>query len=324
MEYTNHSNIPLPVALWLAHDTYNYNSNPLAYSATELLKPLRSTVLAKRVPPATKTDISAQIASHIGNAIHDAIEGTWLLETRERRALMENLGVPPGISERILINPSIEHDDGISVYTEKHFERSLDKFTITGTADFIQDGQLIDFKTTKCYSYIKQSSADKFIQQGSIYRWIAPDIITSDHLEICYIFLDWAAGRARWDKKYPKAQVIVQKYPLMSLTETETFIRQKISDILNHDPLPQSALPLCNQEELWQDDPVFKYYRDPAKTTKSTKNFDSAFAAQNHRDKIGKGVVLTVPGKAIHCKYCPAVTICEQAEQLVAQDLLDL
>ena len=215
-------------------------------------------------------------------------------------------------------------DDAIPVYTEKSFERPLDQWLITGTADFIVNGQLEDFKSTKCYAYQKQSSAEKFIQQGSIYRWIAPDIITEDHLVINYIFLDWMASKRKWEKNYPQSQIIPQKHLLMSLVETENFIRRKLTAITQGMNLQESQLPLCSMEELWQDKSVFKYYKDPTKTKRSTKNFDNGFAADNHRIKMGTGIVREVPGKAKFCKYCSAVTICDQAKNLIAADLLDL
>ena len=48
MKYTNQENIPLSLALWLAHDPYVVNPNPKAFSATSMLKPLKSIVLSTR------------------------------------------------------------------------------------------------------------------------------------------------------------------------------------------------------------------------------------------------------------------------------------
>jgi hypothetical protein len=110
----------------------------------------------------------------------------------------------------------------------------------------------------------------------------------------------------------------------MSLVETENFIHRKLTAITQNMQLPQEQLPLCTREELWQDDSVFKYYKNPAATKRSTKNFDSGIEANNYRIKIGTGIVKEVLGKAKFCKYCPAITLCTQAENLVAAGLLEL
>lgn len=326
MIYTNQENIPLSLALWLAHDPYVVHPDPNSFSATSILKPLRSIVLSARMPLAPSTDIASRIAARLGQAIHDSVESSWLLGADVREELLKSIGLPSGARSRILINPgNIEMDDDvIPIYTEKRFERKLDQWLMTGTADFIVNGQLEDFKSTKCYAYQKQSSAEKFIQQGSIYRWMDPAVITEDHLVINYIFLDWMASKKKWEKNYPSSQILTQKYPLMSLIETENFIRRKLTAIAQNMQLPQEQLPLCSREELWQDNSVFKYYKNPNATKRSTKNFDNGFAADNHRIKMGVGIVKEVPGKAIFCRYCPAVTVCTQAENLIAADLLDL
>lgn len=323
MKYTNQADIPTSLALWLAHDTYKYNADPMSFSATEILKPVREIALAPRISAITQIDVASRIAAKIGNAIHDSVENTWKVEPAIFNELLKSIGIPENAINKIVVNAKTPIPGMIHVYTEKNFKKQIGQYQMTGTADFILDGQLEDFKTTGTFTYIKQSGAEKFIQQGSIYRWMDPSIITSEHLNITYIFKDWKAGQL-YQKGYPKHQILSQKYPLMSLAKTESFIKNKLFDITRHMKLPQEKLPLCTAKELWQDDPVFKYYKNPAKRTRSTKNFDNAMDANNHRNNLGVGIVVEVPGKAIACRYCSAVTVCTQAEQLQAADLLDL
>lgn len=50
----------------------------------------------------------------------------------------------------------------------------------------------------------------------------------------------------------------------MSIEETEKFVRQKIADFKKYRKLPETALPPCTKEdELWQSDPVYKYFSKP-------------------------------------------------------------
>ena len=77
--YSNLTNLPLPIAAWLAHDTYDREAAGI--SATTLMKPTRQIILSKRLPPGEGiTDISGMIKSRIGTAIHDAIERAWISE----------------------------------------------------------------------------------------------------------------------------------------------------------------------------------------------------------------------------------------------------
>ena len=46
--YSNLTNLPLPIAAWLAHDTYD--RVVAGISATTLMKPTRQIILSKRLP----------------------------------------------------------------------------------------------------------------------------------------------------------------------------------------------------------------------------------------------------------------------------------
>ena len=60
----------------LATDDYDYD--PTAISATALLRPIRQTVLTKRVnPDDNPIDIAGLVSSRMGSAIHAAIEKAW-------------------------------------------------------------------------------------------------------------------------------------------------------------------------------------------------------------------------------------------------------
>ena len=89
-QYSNQTNLPLPIAVWLAHDTYDREAAGL--SATTLMRPTRQVILAKRVPPGEGiVDVSGMIKSRIGTAIHDAIEGAWVSDKLDNT--LRNLGI---------------------------------------------------------------------------------------------------------------------------------------------------------------------------------------------------------------------------------------
>lgn len=331
VELTNNSNIPLSVAVFLASNSYDFTPKEKSLSATDFNRSIRQIILRERMKVMTDmggepVDIMSLVKSKNGTAIHDAIEKTWKDDNVRKRAL-KNLGYPDAVIDRIVINPNPETvtPEQIPVYMEIRKEIEIDGWTISGKFDFVADDGLTDFKSTSTFTYEKQTNVDKYKVQGSIYKLIHSDIIKKDYLTIMYWFTDWSKNKALGSAKYPQSPVLPQKIDLMSHEETKAYIRGFIRNIEQHKETPEEELPYCTQEELWQDDPVFKYYRDPNKRTKATKNFDSFYEAQKLFIADGsRGLVVTVPGKAKACAYCPVASICSQRKQLEDQGLLEM
>lgn len=322
-KYINPNGIPLSMAVYLASDYYDYQ--PDAISATQLLKPLRQVILARRVPPEySLIDISTMAASRMGSAIHDAIEKAWI--TNKDTAL-KALGYPDHIIERVVVNPKPEEltPDSLPVYMEQRLTRQLGKYKISGKFDFVFEGKLEDFKSTSVYTYIKNSKDRDYQLQGSIYRWLDPKLITQDHMTIQFIFTDWQAYQAKADPNYPQHKILSKDIPLLTTTETENFIRNKLELIEQYSELPEEEIPLCNDEELWRKETTYKYYSNPDKLARSTKNFDSESEAYLYMQQKGnKGIVIQSKGQVSACKYCPAFYACTQKDALIADGSLTL
>lgn len=321
--YLNNSNIPLSLAVFLATDTYDHDSSTI--SATALLKPLKQLILAQRVPVEDRlADLASQWPSVLGRAVHDGIERAWL---HHHQTALAALGYPENVRRRVLINPTKEElfEGCIPVYLEQRAYREIDGFVVSGKFDFVGDGRVEDFKNTSVYAYQKQTHSQKFTWQGSIYRWLNPELITQDELAIQYILSDWSAMKAKADPKYPQARSIQQLYRLESVANTEAFVRSKLAQLLRYRDADEDDIPPCSDEDLWRSDPVFKYYKNPAVTSRSTKNFDNLQDANLRLIQDGSvGKVVEVPGKATACRYCPAVLICKQAQALAASGDLEL
>jgi hypothetical protein len=333
MKFTNIDNLPLSLAVWLATDDYDYNNDPNVISTTSLLKPLRAIVLARQNAGMLKVgDVSAMISSRMGTALHTGIENAWLEEKRLKETLT-NLGYPKAVINQVVINPT-SHDLGLAeaaskpiipVYMEQRGEKAVGDMKVSGKFDFVSDGILEDFKSTSVYSYQSGSNNQKYIEQGSIYRWLFPEIITADEMYIQFIFTDWSKGRTYADKSYPKNRIVPHKLQLMPVHETEKFVTKRVNDITKLMGASQDQLPLCTKEELWQKDDIYKYYKDPKKKARSTKNFTTKSEAVARLVKDGSiGVVDFFPGEVIHCKYCDVVGICDQAKSLVTSGMLKL
>lgn len=321
-KYLNGTSVPLSVAVFLADDNYDYE--PDTISATALLRPIRQIILAKRVPPEQAlVDISGLLKSRMGTAIHDAIERAW--KKNKDRALTA-LGYPEQVIKRIRINPDPKtvKEDEIPVYLEIRSYREVMGHRISGKFDFVAEGRVEDFKSTGVFTFTNGNKDKDFQLQGSIYRWLNPEIITDDHMAINFILTDYMPARSA-DPNYPSSPTPQKLIPLLSLDDTERFIRNKLLQIQQLADRPEDELPKCTDEELWRKPPAWKYYANPQKMGRSTKNFDNAAEAYARLAKDGnKGVVIEEGGEVMACKYCPAFPICSQKDDLIADGSLKL
>lgn len=315
----------MAMSVWLATDFYDHSVEPNEISVTTLLKPLRELALLQQYPSMPSTpDVEGMVSQSIGTAIHMNIEQAW---DDGRNAALEELGYPKKLIERMQVNPTQEELDDdptiVPIYMERRTKREINGFIISGKFDFVAGGELTDFKSSTVYGWAKGNSVKKYVQQGSIYRWLNPDIITSDIMHLDWIFLDWNAGKAAFEKPYPSCRTPTEKHTMMSVVDTERFITNKLAQLVSLMRTPgQGHLPLCTKDELWQDDSVFKYYKDPNKTARSTKNFKTMAEASTRMATEGRGIIKEIPGTAKACKYCSAVAVCDQAKSLVQEGKL--
>ena len=187
------------------------------------------------------------------------------------------------------------------------------------------DGRLEDFKSTSVYTAINHTNDEKYSWQGSIYRWLNPDIITANEMAIQFLFTDWSGAQARSNPKYPQARTVQKLFPLKSVNETQHFIEQKIRLVETLWNAPEEHIPACTDEQLWRSEPQWKYSKNPNNTARSTKNFDNKQEAYLRMAQDGNvGKVVEVPGKAVACKYCPAFAVCKQARALLEAGDLDV
>lgn len=316
-KYANTSAVPLSLAVFLATDNYDYDGETI--SATALIKPIRQIVLSARVPEGDGiVDLIQMMPSRMGSAIHDAIERSW---KDNHVTALNALGYPAKVIEKIRINPEpSELVSGIiPIYLEQREKKQVGKFLVSGKFDFIGDGRVEDFKSTSAYTAMRGTNDEKYILQGSIYRWLNPEKITKDEMAIQFIFTDWSKAKAMADPKYPQQRIQQKILPLKSVLETDAFVKRKLAQIEQFWDVPEETLPLCSDEDLWRSEPVFKYYKNPQKMSRSTKNFDTRQEAYTRRAEDGNvGIVTEVPGQVTACKYCNAFAVCTQKDTLIA------
>jgi hypothetical protein len=320
--YTNITGISLAMSVWLAHDEYTDGAEEFpgkdVISATSLLKPIRQLVLGSRLSPTEReVDLADLISSKFGTAIHDSIEHSWKAGYADA---MRALGYPEKLIQRVKINPETVVEGDFPIYLEQRFFREVPgtNVIISGKFDQIINGEVNDVKTTSTYTYMNRTKEEDYQLQGSIYRWINPEKITSDVMRIQHVFTDWQRSQARINSDYPQSRLVEFQVPLLSLVETESWIRSRIQQIAANQHLDEAKLVRCTDKELWKSDPVYKFYSNPQTAQeggRATKNFSNLQAAMAHKSNAGKGIVVTVPGQVKACGYCAARPICSQSKE---------
>ena len=320
MQISNIHDIPLVAAVWAASDDYDHIYEPNYISATTLLKPTQEIVLRKRLTTSTvnMVDVADLLPSALGTSIHTAVENAW---KNNYKATLKALGYDDATIELVLINPSKEEvkPNSIPIYLEQRSIKSINGFSVGGKYDIVMEGRLHDVKSTSVYSWIYGSKVDDYKLQGSIYRWLNPEIITGDSITIVYVFTDWSKAGAKSNPKYPPKRVEEISIPLMSIADTEKFIFDKLEEIKQQSLLENHELKPCNNQELWMKEPTFKYYADINKTSgRSTKNFTSEIEANTHMNTKGRGVVIKSDPLPTRCNYCAVSNICLQRAAMLS------
>lgn len=273
---SNKTGVCKPLEIWLRHDSYDYNPAPDYFSATELLRPTKQIILSRRFPE--QGDIIDRYYAVRGSALHESIE----------RALAAS---------------------GEECLMEQRQTRELDDVVIGGKFDIIMDGTLYDFKTTSVSSYQGGKREKDYILQASIYRWLNPTLVTNPKFTICFVLTDWSDRGLLRSGDYPASPCPSKIFDLYSLEKTEYFLKQKIADIKKNQDKKEEEM-LCLHEELWPAPTKYKYFAN-AESTRATKVFDTLEEA-NAYAAGKKGVVKTVLGENMRCKYCPCAAHCTQ------------
>lgn len=330
MTITNNSEISLALAVWLVNDDYDYINDENYVSVTRLMRPLRHIILPGRIPPEKRQtpDVTDFIARAYGNSVHNSIELAWVHNHRKNLA---KLGHPQKLIDRVVINPdpSLVQPDQIPVYLEQRLIAEFEGWKIGGKFDMVAEGHVEDNKSTSVFNWINGTRDEENQLQGSLYRWVdsleakqkgRPLIITEDFMRVNYIFTDWQKFGAQSNPKYPDTRVKHKDIELLSLKQTEDWVRWKLDQIRKFYRSPESQIPECTDDELWRSKPQFKYFSDPSKAkdpgARSTKNFDTLAAANAHlAEKGGKGVVITKEGEVKRCGYCEAFDTCTQKDR---------
>lgn len=343
---TNEKGYSLSICAWLGDDDYDHTPVKGPYlSVTGLLKPERMIILNQRVAIADaasgateEMDLDRFVASRLGTAIHSAIEYSWTRKLKDGspafKAVLAKLGYDQTTIDLVKVNPTEEdirlNPAIIPVYMEIRATKKVGGYTIGGKYDFIGQGVLEDFKSMGAWGYMQGDKDEEQLMQGSMYRWLNPKLVTSDNMRIQQIITDWSKidSFKQASRGYPQNRIVEKILPLLSVADTEAWIKAKIAKIESLLKVPEADLPLCTEKELWQKPAEYKYYALTKKKTISKMakaTYVTPEAAYAHYDRDGKvGRVREIPSVAKRCGYCNGRPLCSQFADLESRGLVQL
>lgn len=321
---TNDLDIDLIMATWLACNTYSGKKPGKSISATTLLKSTQQQVLGYRCgnsPDYTEVvDISTLLKSAMGTALHKSIQDTWENDSLRVNGLT-NLGIPESKINKIKINPEEPKEEDYNLFFEKRVDKEFMGWNITGQFDLVVDGDVHDFKSTSTYTYINKTKEQDYILQGSIYRWLNPELIKGDFITIHYIFTDWNKNYTLSNPDYPKHPFVSIRLPLKSLEEIEEYMRIKLKHMDMYLDNPEFDLPPCDNKTLMIED-VWQYFSSSA-SQRASKNFTSAIDANAYlASKGGKGIIKKKELEPKGCSYCNCRSVCKQYQSYIDRGII--
>lgn len=224
----------LPKALVLACETSPHNREN-AFSATTLLKGVREVLLAKR---------------HWGEMVEDVADRVWALFGTAFHNLME-----------------VQAPDA---FTEKYFEVGIGDYKVTGKVDLYDPKTccLWDYKTTSVWKVIYQNF-DDWKKQGLIYAWLMREAgYEVKQCKFIALLKDHKKRDAKLKEDYPKVPVYVHSFDVTEddLLEIESYIYEKVSELVENINVPDDKLPLCSESERWAKPTTYAVMKKGRKT----------------------------------------------------------
>jgi len=281
MIITNKFNLPQPF-VDMAQSDYEYKDKQ--YSVTTLLKPIREIMLLRRYHKQAEQDVSELIWSLFGQAVHKVLE-----KTNESDNLLKEFKV----------------------------KTEIDGYFISGISDLIElDTQtVIDYKVTSTFKVVKKEFED-YRLQGLMYAYILKQMnIVVNNARFILVLRDWQKSKAKYDKEYPQNQVyeVNFKFTDKDFKFIEQWLKGKIAQIKTVEDLKDNELPLCTQEERWNDGDIYAVVKDGS--SRATKLFNNYAEAEEFIGGKGGYSIDTRLGIDRKCeeycamaKFCPYIT----------------
>jgi len=278
MKISNNLNLPEPIVAAIRANWYGGEGENRFASVTELIKPTKQLVLAKRHGSELEQDASQLLWTLMGSAIHKVVEAA---------------NIDNAIQEERL---------GLTFEGER----------ITGGLDLYKDGVISDFKFTSVWSYLYGSRREEWTTQLNLYAYLLERHgFPVEGIEVVIIFRDWNKHKAQSDPLYPKPveRLVLDLWPA---EKAEEYLRGRIEDIHKYSELPDDLIPECSQQERWERPDKYAVIRlDASRALRVFDHFEEALNYLNQSKNSENLQIITRTELPKRCfDYCPVNRFC--------------
>jgi hypothetical protein len=293
LKITNKNNLP---SIFENYSQRNaYDSGGADFTPSSLAESAMITHLSKVHADKLTHDVSDDIMSILGNAIHSILE--------------------KGAEEGDLI----EH----RMFSE------FEGYTISGCADRMykdgDDWKIQDWKSTSSSTIMHNPTGKhEWVAQQSIYAWLAfKNGMNVTDVEVVCIVRDWIKSQAAYKRAsgYPEAAVVVIPLTLWSHEETESYMRERIAALTAKEPAD------CTPSERWQGDTVYAVHKYVAGGALSKRAVPKGLHSSSYDaeafvlDNAILGEVQVRPGKPNRCAdWCGVSDFCTQYQNEIGEN----
>jgi hypothetical protein len=287
MTITNKLNLPGPIVQAIQANWYGGGGEDRFASVTELIKPTKQFLLAKRHQAEIEQDASEMIWTLMGSALHKVVE-------------------------------SADIDNAMQ---EERLAVSFDGERITGGFDLYHGGIVTDFKFTSVWGHIYGSRVREWTAQLNLYAYLLGRYgFEVEGIEVVAIFRDWNRHKAKADPSYPKP-VERLRLDLWEREQAEAFLDQRIGEIRRYCDLPDDLIPACSPEERWESPDRFAVLKPGS--VRALRVFDRIDEAQQfvreHKDADNLRVITRSDPPKRCLEFCPVNRFCHYYRSLVGQ-----
>ena len=277
MKITNLYNLPETFVNAVRNDPYS--KGDADYSVTELIAPVRQVLLKHRHWDEIEEDVSERMWSLLGQALHHILD-----RAGNDNALRE---------ERI----------AMTVLGRK----------ISGAADLYADRKISDYKVTSAWTAVFGSRKGGWEQQLNLYTLLFESMeFGVDELEVVCLYRDWSATNAKRDPEhYPQRMVGVVPLKLWPMDERRSLVAERLGALIAAEPIPDSALPFCTAEEMWEKPSTWAAMKNGRKS--AVRVCETEAQAQAYVTGGQATHVELRPGERTRCeRYCLVSKFCNQ------------
>jgi hypothetical protein len=284
MKFSHLDTLPKVIQRAIIED--DYDRGPMTdISVTELIDSPRIFALKRLYKEYIVEDARNQIHSIIGRAVHKYLQGYARgTDVAEQRLYATIDGIVLSGSMDI----QEESDGGITISDYKTWK--VDKLKYPH--DDLE-------KQLNAYAYLAEANGKKVTGLKGI-----------------IILKDWSMAKAKSGLFYPQSPVEIIQVPLKGVSETDEWIRKRISTFRKYVEQLQSPTDRCTESERWGSDDklLFKAGKAPIQ---ESDDLEETSTHEVNIQKLQLGATLKVGYDRRCAEYCPVADYCDQYKEIL-------